>query len=101
MTFFSRAWRGKVCASTMFGVFERLVWTHQERQMRQMKLDNPDLPLADMMTLWPQTIPVFLRHKMLCVGCLVSPFHTIVDACREYNLDETTFVAELLEAAGL
>ncbi|WP_417607751.1 DUF1858 domain-containing protein [Primorskyibacter flagellatus] len=69
--------------------------------MRQPELDDPDLPLADLMTHWPDTIPVFLRHKMLCVGCLISPFHTIADACTEYHLNETDFLAELREAAGL
>lgn len=69
--------------------------------MRKMKLDDPDLPLSEMMSCWPQTIAVFNRHRMLCVGCLISPFHTIVDACAEYGLDEEVFVAELMEAAGL
>lgn len=69
--------------------------------MRQPKLDDPDLPLADLMTHWPDTIPVFLRHKMLCVGCFISPFHTIVDACAEYSLNERDFLAELQEAVGL
>lgn len=69
--------------------------------MRKMKLDDPDLPLSEMMSRWPQTIAVFNRHRMLCVGCLISPFHTIVDACAEYGLDEEVFVAELMEAAGL
>ena len=69
--------------------------------MREMNLTDPDLPLADLMTCRPETIPVFLRHRMLCVGCLVSPFHTIIDACREYDLDEETFVAELVEASRL
>ncbi|MEO9898989.1 MAG: DUF1858 domain-containing protein [Paracoccaceae bacterium] len=69
--------------------------------MRQPKLDDPDLPLAEMMTHWPETIPVFIRHKMLCVGCLISPFHTIVDACAEYSLDEGDFLAELRDAVGL
>ncbi|MEH6507773.1 MAG: DUF1858 domain-containing protein [Sulfitobacter litoralis] len=69
--------------------------------MRNPRLDDPDLPLAELMTHWPGTIPVFLRHKMLCVGCLISPFHTIVDACAEYELDESDFLAELREAAGV
>lgn len=69
--------------------------------MRKPTLDDPDLPLADLMTHWPQTIPVFVRHKMLCVGCLVSPFHTVTDACAEYHLDEETFLAELMRAAGM
>ncbi|MFP7674489.1 DUF1858 domain-containing protein [Marivita sp. S0852] len=66
--------------------------------MNGLKLDDPDLPLADMMTQWPQTIAVFTRHKMLCVGCLVSPFHTIADACAEYHLDENDFLMELRSA---
>lgn len=69
--------------------------------MRHPKLDDPDLPLADLMAYWPGTISVFLRHKMLCVGCLISPFHTIVDACAAYDLSETDFLAELREAAGV
>ena len=67
--------------------------------MRSPKLDDPDLPLADLMNLWPATIPVFVRHRMLCVGCLVSPFHTVADACAEYDLDETIFLNELLAAS--
>ncbi len=63
--------------------------------MTRMRLENPDLPLDDLMASWPQTIPVFMRHKMLCVGCLVNPFHTVKDACAEYGLDETAFYAEL------
>lgn len=69
--------------------------------MPEPRLDDPDMTLADLMTRWPETIPVFMRHKMLCVGCLISPLHTIVDACAEYGLDEDTFVAELNEAVRL
>lgn len=69
--------------------------------MQHPNLDDPDLPLADVMTHWPDTVPVFLRHRMLCVGCVISPFHTIVDACAEYSLNEQEFVAELRDAVGL
>ncbi|WP_380057724.1 DUF1858 domain-containing protein [Falsihalocynthiibacter sp. SS001] len=69
--------------------------------MRRSRFCDPDLPLSDLMTQWPETIPVFIRHKMLCVGCLISPYHSIVDACREYDLDEDVFLAELMQAAGI
>jgi hybrid cluster-associated redox disulfide protein len=68
--------------------------------MRCPRLDDPDLPLSDLMTQWPETIAVFNRHRMLCVGCLISPFHTIVDCCREYDLDEKVFLAELMRTIG-
>jgi hybrid cluster-associated redox disulfide protein len=63
--------------------------------MKHIQIDDPDLPLAALMTQWPDTITVFVRHKMLCVGCLVNPFHTVIDACAEYGLDVDAFYAEL------
>ena len=64
------------------------------------KLDDPDLELDVLMHIWPATIGVFLSHHMLCVGCMVSPFHTVIDACQEYNLDEDAFRAELRQAVS-
>lgn len=61
-------------------------------------LNTPDLILEDVMKIWPATIEVFLRHKMLCVGCMVNPFHTIADACMEYELDEQDLMEELRAA---
>ena len=69
--------------------------------MKPKHLDDPELPLEDLMATWPETIPVFLRHKMLCVGCLVNPFHTVMDACAEYGLDEAVFRGELMRAVGM
>ncbi len=69
--------------------------------MKPQCLDDPDLALDSLMSLWPETISVFLRHNMLCVGCMVSPFHTVVDACAEYDLDESIFRAELHATAGV
>jgi hybrid cluster-associated redox disulfide protein len=63
--------------------------------MKHSHMDDPDLPLEDLMSLWPETIAVFLRHNMLCVGCLIGPFHTVLDACGEYGLEIDAFYAEL------
>ncbi|GAA6208370.1 hypothetical protein NBRC116601_16630 [Cognatishimia sp. WU-CL00825] len=65
--------------------------------MHQSTLD-PDMPLDALMKRWPMTISVFINHGMLCVGCMVSPFHTVFDACEEYALDEDEFRNALLEA---
>ena len=62
--------------------------------------DDPELMLDELLQRWPETVPVFIRHKMLCVGCLVTPFHSVVDACAEYGLDTDTFMAELQEAVS-
>ncbi|MEP2029796.1 MAG: DUF1858 domain-containing protein [Paracoccaceae bacterium] len=54
--------------------------------------------LRDVMEKWPQTIPVFIKHKMLCVGCVITPYHTIQDACSEHKVSEPMFRSELLQA---
>jgi hybrid cluster-associated redox disulfide protein len=63
--------------------------------MHKPRLDNPDLPVADIMRLWPETIPVFLERGMLCVGCMIGPFHTLEDVCAEYGIETETLLAEL------
>lgn len=60
--------------------------------MRRAALD--DLSVAEIMSEWPATIRVFLSRRMHCVGCPISPFHTLVDAAREHELS----VDDLIEA---
>ena len=50
--------------------------------------------VSEIMAEWPQTVPVFLKHKMMCIGCFVGPFHTLSDACFEHGLDEALICAE-------
>ena len=45
---------------------------------------------------WPETAVVFQRHQMACVGCVVAPFYSVVDAANVYGLDADAFVGELL-----
>jgi hybrid cluster-associated redox disulfide protein len=61
-------------------------------------IDDPGLPLQRLFGCWPATARVFLAHRMLCFGCPIAPFHTVVDACAEYRLDESAFRAELRAA---
>lgn len=63
-------------------------------------IDDPDLPLASIFRLWPRTVEAFLDRQMLCPGCLIAPFHTVLDACIEYDLDEPVFRADLNRMTG-
>lgn len=59
---------------------------------------DPDMPVDEIMRLWPATIRVFMRRQMLCVGCPIGQFHTVTDACSEHGVDEDFLCRELLEA---
>ncbi|MCR8828201.1 hypothetical protein [Pseudosulfitobacter koreensis] len=63
-----------------------------------MRHDALDLPLSVLMARWPQTIQVFMRHRMLCVGCAFDRFCTVTDVCREYGIDQEIFLQELQDA---
>ncbi len=51
-----------------------------------------DWLVRDVVERHPQTIVVFARHRLQCVGCHIAPFHTITDCAREH----TTAIGPLL-----
>lgn len=59
---------------------------------------SADLIVSDVLDRWPQTIPVFNRRHMACVGCSMGPFETLADVAAIYAIDLNLFLAEL-EAA--
>lgn len=59
-----------------------------------------ETPVEEVMRRFPATIAVFLRHRMHCIGCAIGPFHTVLDASREYDLPAATMLRELRAEAG-
>lgn len=57
-----------------------------------------ETPIAEIMQTWPQTIPVFLDQRMICVGCHLARFDTLADAIDNYNLSANMFMRRLTEA---
>jgi hybrid cluster-associated redox disulfide protein len=56
--------------------------------------------VGEVMTAWPATIRVFLDFRMGCVGCPISAFHTVDDACKEHGVDRDAFLAALCAAVN-
>ncbi len=59
------------------------------------QLPTTNHTVAEIHQRWPQTIPVFLRHDMKCVGCTMAAFESVVDVTRIYDLPSKPFLAEL------
>lgn len=45
-----------------------------------------DQTIEQILALWPQTIPVFIRFHLLCIGCPITPFHDLADVCRAHGI---------------
>jgi hybrid cluster-associated redox disulfide protein len=46
----------------------------------------------------PQTILVFARHGLNCVGCYIAPFHTVADSAREHHRQVEPLLGDLNRA---
>lgn len=55
----------------------------------------PDLLVSDVIDQWPQTIPVFIKYRLGCVGCFMAPFDTLADVAKNYDLAPDRFMDEL------
>lgn len=56
-----------------------------------------ELTVAELLTRWPQAIPLFLHHQMACVGCTMSPFETLADVAAVYDIPLAQLIGELQE----
>ena len=61
---------------------------------------DKDMSMDEVMREWPATIGVILGHGMLCVGCPIAAFHTVVDAAREHDIAEAKLVHDLRGVIG-
>ena len=61
---------------------------------------SADLTVGELMTRWAETIGVFLRHRMACVGCNMAPFDTVVDAARMYRISPEHLLTELAKVVA-
>jgi hybrid cluster-associated redox disulfide protein len=56
---------------------------------------TPQTSVADLLSAWPEAVPVFLNRRMACVGCNMSRFETLQDASRIYGVNLETFLEEI------
>ncbi|MFN8471468.1 MAG: DUF1858 domain-containing protein [Anaerolineae bacterium] len=56
---------------------------------------SAELTVEDVLNRWPATVPVFMQHRMACVGCDLASFETLAEAVAIYGLDLKAFLAEL------
>jgi len=56
---------------------------------------DPTSMVDDVMRRWPTTIGVFIRWRMMCVGCPFGTFHTIEQACLEHGTNAPSFLGAI------
>ncbi len=59
---------------------------------------TPEMTIDQVLTTWQQTVAVFVRLRMACVGCPLSVFETLDTVAGIYDLPVQKLVNELQQA---
>jgi len=59
-----------------------------------------DMSFGEVLQRFPQTMPVFGKYGMHCIGCSMSAFETIEQGALAHRIDVKKFVDDLNKAAG-
>lgn len=62
---------------------------------------SPNLTVDQLLSRWRQVIPVFMRLRMSCVGCPMSPFETLDTVAKIYGLPLDSLMNELKTAIAV
>lgn len=65
-----------------------------------MNLDSK-MTVSELMRVHPSTIDVFIKRKMLCVGCPTESFHTLEDVASIYDIALEHLLRELQGAINV
>ncbi len=58
---------------------------------------SPNLIVSEVLRRWPETVQIFVQHRMACVGCTMSDYETVSSAAEIYGLVLDDFLKELKE----
>jgi len=54
-----------------------------------------DMTIEEVVTQYPETMMVFMRHGLHCVGCHVSAFENIEEGAQAHGINVDALVADL------
>ncbi|NLS79770.1 MAG: DUF1858 domain-containing protein [Chloroflexi bacterium] len=58
------------------------------------------MPIGQVVGNYPETIPVFLRHGLMCIGCAAARFENIEQGARAHGIDVDALMTALNEAVS-
>lgn len=57
-----------------------------------------EMPIGDVVQQYPNTIQVFMRHGLGCIGCALAQFENIREGAEVHGIDLDALIRDLNEA---
>lgn len=58
-----------------------------------------DTAIGDVVGKYPQTVEVFMKHGLHCIGCAIASFETVEQGAKAHGIDANKLLKDLNEAA--
>lgn len=59
-----------------------------------------DMTIAEVVNKYPQTVPVFLAHGLMCFGCAVARFENVEQGALAHGIDVEALMKDLNAAVS-
>ncbi len=59
-----------------------------------------DMPIGEVVEKYPQTVPVFLAHGLMCFGCAIARFENVEQGARAHGIDVDALMKDLNAAVA-
>ena len=60
---------------------------------------SKDMSIAEVVQKYPQTVPVFLAHGLMCFGCAIARFENVEQGALAHGIDVDALMKDLNAAA--
>lgn len=57
-----------------------------------------EMSIGQIVEQYPETVPVFLKHGLMCFGCAVARFENVEQGAKAHGIDTDALVKDLNEA---
>ena len=54
-----------------------------------------DMPVGQVVEKYPETVPVFLQHGLMCLGCAVARFENIEQGATAHGINVDALIKDL------
>lgn len=59
-----------------------------------------EMPIGEIVQMYPQTVKVFLSHGLMCIGCAAARFENLAQGATAHGIDVDALVKDLNAAIG-
>lgn len=71
----------------------------KQKKPAKKELITKNTAIGDVVAKYPQTVDVFAKHGLHCIGCAIASFESVEQGARSHGIDVNKLLKDLNKAA--